>query len=445
VATGRQSEAIEVFEKGMFVSKTALSEHTTSQFLQWHAYASALIGNKDQALQNIETSASLRAESGGLFYVSFNLAIRGATFLALGNYRQARDTLREALQIAASIPSPYIRACCLAYLALVDSAEEKIDSASGLIQEWVALMKINNYRYFWGWEPKSMSRLLRLAVELGIETDFVQTCAREQLGIVISPQADPMPLITIRVLGDFSIGIGTTTYMGPQDLSATHRELIGLLLSSPGQRLSREQVQLVFWPDSPPEKARTTYDTLMTRLRKALEKKLPEPATNYISVGKGYVQLTNVSIDAVQFMNAARSGLSFCKQDFWWQAENAFAKALSCWNLLQLNEIFTTDQALDFYDQIQNTLRDMCLTWSLRLVGQRRYDEALAILDNTKKVLSLEEDCIALRYQLYMKKHNPLKARDVLANYRQELLRLEYSNQEADELIASLIEHSSPL
>lgn len=445
LAAGREGEAIEIFEKGMFVSKTALSEHMTSQFLQWHAYASALIGNKEQALKNSETSASLRAESGGLFYVAFNLAIRGATLLALGNFDQARTTLEEGVRMSESIPSPYIKVCCLAYLALVDGAEEKIDSAAGRIQEWIALMKANNYKYFWGWEPKSISSLLCLAVRLGIETDFAQTCAREQLGIVISPQGVPLPMLAVRVLGEFSIGIGTILYMGPQDLSAAHRELIGLLLSSPGQRLSREQVQLVFWPDSPPEKARTAYDTLMTRLRKALEKKLPEPATNYISVGKGYVQLTNVSIDAVQFMHAARSGLSFCKQDFWWQAENAFAKALSCWNSLQLNEIFTTDQALDFYDQIQNTMRDMCLTWSLRLARQYRYDEALAILDKTNKILSVEEDCIALRYQLYLKKNSPLKARDVLTNYRQELLRLGYSNQEADELITSLAEQNSPL
>jgi hypothetical protein len=144
-------------------------------------------------------------------------------------------------------------------------------------------------------------------------------------------------------------------------------------------------------------------------------------------------------------MHAARSGLSFCNQDFWWQAENAFAKALSYWNSLQLNEIFTTDQALDFYDQIQNTMRDMCLTWSLRLARQYRYDEALAILDKTNKILSVEEDCIALRYQLYLKKNSPLKARDVLTNYRQELLRLGYSNQEADELTTSLAEQNSPL
>jgi uncharacterized protein YwgA len=445
VAAGREGEAIEVFEKGMFVSKTAISEHMTSQFLQWLAYASALTGNKEQALQNLETSASLRDESGGLFYVCFNRAIRGATLMVLGDYGQARATLREGVQIADSIPSPYIKACCFAYLALVDSAEEKIDSASELIQQWVDLMKANNYQYFWGWEPKNITRLLCLAVQLGIEKDFVQNCAREQLGIVISPQAKPVPLVAFSVLGEFSIGIGSKTYVGPQDLSNAQRELIGLLLSSPGQRLSREQVQLVFWPDSPPENARTAYDTLMTRLRKALDKKLPEPATNYISVGKGYVQLTNVTIDAVQFIKAAQSGLSFCKQDFWWQAENAFAKALSYWNSLQLDEIFTTDQALDFYDRIQNSMRDMCLTWSLGLTRQSRFNEALAILDKTKRILSLEEDCIALRYHLYLRKHNPLKAREVLDNYRQELLRLGYSKHEANELIVSLTEQNTPL
>ncbi len=104
-----------------------------------------------------------------------------------------------------------------------------------------------------------------------------------------------------------------------------------------------------------------------------------------------------------------------------------------------------SDQALIFYDDILETMRLTCLTWSDMLVRHNRFDEALSILEKSAKILAQDDDCVALRYQLYLEKNAPLKARDVLTSYRQELLKLGYSEKEADEMIGALTSKKTSL
>ena len=441
IGTGRTAEAIDIIEHGMLASQTAAIDHMTSQFLQWRGFAHSLSGNRRQTLADIEASTTLREKSGGPFYIAFNLAIAGASFALLGETDKARIKLTRGLTLAKNISSSYLKACCLAYLALIDVLEENLTNIPISLREWLQVMKENNYSYFWGWEPKCMTRLLSTAVKCNIEADFAIELARKRTGVSILPDGTPIPLLTINTLGDFSVGTQTGKLLGPQDFSHLQRELFGLLISSPDQRISQEQVQLVFWPDSHPDKARKSFDTLMYRLRKVFDEKLLFSSKPYINIEKGYVQLTNTTVDAINFMKAARTGLKHCKQGWYWQAGNKFTDALSCWKHFLPTETFISDQAVGFDDDVQNTMKELCLSWCNMLSEHNQPEEALSILDKTSKILILDEDCVALRHRLYIKKHNPLKARDLLNQYRQELLRLDYTDEEADEIVSSITEN----
>jgi LuxR family maltose regulon positive regulatory protein len=444
IAQGKNDEAREIIDLGMLVSKTAASGHMTSQFLQWRAFIQAIDGNEIEALKDIEESSRLREAAGGPFYVAYHQAVKGAVLALLKKYEVATEAIDQALQIADEIPSPYARTCALAYRGYIHLMKKDTASAASCIGEWLQLMRKNDYSYFWGWEPKAMSALLCGGVTLGAEVDFARKCARDRLGIGILPGGEPIPMLFIKILGTFSVGTRDQPLFGPHDFTAHQRELFGLLISSPGQQISQDQVQLAFWPDSPPDKARKAFDTLMTRLRKTLREKLVAPVDNYLSLEKGYVQLSNISIDGVHFIHAAARALKFGKQGLWWQAGNSFASALSCWDKFIPTEYFLSDQALDFSDEIRDTLRAICLTWSNRLIELNRQEEALLMLENTERLLSADEDYILLRYQLYQQKHNPLKARDILKTYRQELLRLGYSEDEADEAVIFLTDSACP-
>ena len=441
IGAGKPEEAVDIIEHGMLVSKTAAIDHMTSQFLQWRAFAHAVIGNNKQVQKDLELSTSLRKEAGGPFYTAYHYSISGAAMTLTGNTKKGRELLNKGLETGKEIGSDYIKACCLAYLCISDIIEKKDSTVPTSLNRWLSLMKSCKYSYFWGWEPTSMLRLLSAAVTLDIEADFACQLARQRFAKTILPDGTIIPLLAINCLGEFSIGTATEKMIGPQDLNTNQRELIGLLISSPNHRISQEHVQLNFWPDSAPEKARKSFDTLMSRLRSVLKTKLPFSHKHYITVEKGYVQLTNITIDAAVFMDLAEEGRKLSKQGAWWQAGNIFTSALTSWKHFLPTETFISDQTVTFYDDVQITLKSVCLTWCGMLSEHNRLGEALAILERTEKLLALDEDCVALRYRLYVNNHNPRKAREILQHYREELLRLEYTTEEADDIVASITEN----
>lgn len=438
IANGRLAEAHDQLGRGMQITSTATNGHLTSQFLQWRALVEALLGNEAAALADLDQSARLRTAAGGPFHTACHHAVKGASLTILSRYAEAEQALTIAQQVADSIPAAPITACCLAYQTLIDIARGNRPKAARHLTAWFAVLNRHGYSFFWGWEPNSMTRLLCTAVEMNIEAAGARRLARQRLGLSIDATGKAFPLLEISILGTFSLGSSGRAVFGPQDLSCHQRELFGLLVASPGQRLSQEQVQLSFWPDSPPDKARKSFDTLMTRLRKALSKKLSVPAKYYLNVEKGYVQLLHVSIDAIHFLRYANHGLKLAKQGLWWQAGNSFTKALSFWNAFRPIDSFASDQAVAFGDDMIDVMRRLCLTWSSKLIEINRAEEALDLLKKTERILPVDEDSVSLRYHLFLKKHQLLKANEVLLSYRQELRNLGCNDEEAEEMLTSL-------
>lgn len=438
ISTGQLNAALDLIEQGMFVSKTASSEHMTSQLLQWRALIHSLQGNEQSASDDIELSTEMRSRAGGPFFTGYHFAIKGAVLALLGRYDNSRSCLEQAMTIGEQIPSPYIQACALAYLSYIELKSDNVAALESRLRGLLELMNESGYDFFWGWEPTTMLLLLSRAVKLGIEPDFATQLARQRLLHSLDDNGTPLPMLVIKVLGTFSISLGGEELFSLKDFSAHQRELFGLLISSPDFRISQDQVQFALWPESPPDKASKTFYTLISRLRKVLAEKIDDP-TRYICVEKSYVQLNNTTVDAAQFLTLARQGLSLGKRELWWQAGNAFYSALSCWKSFTDTDYFQGDQATDYIDEIHHALRSVCLTWATTLANLKRSDEALALLEKTDKLLLSDEERVALQYKLYMENKNPLKARKVLDNYRQELLRLGYSEEEADVMRDSLL------
>ncbi|MBL0381495.1 MAG: hypothetical protein JKP90_18055 [Desulfofustis sp. PB-SRB1] len=84
-------------------------------------------------------------------------------------------------------------------------------------------------------------------------------------------------------------------------------------------------------------------------------------------------------------------------------------------------------------------MRDICLSWGNLLLSHGQFDEALAICTHTEHLLTMDEDCVALRYRLYLLNKAPLKARELLGSYRRELIHLGYEKDEAEEMISDLV------
>ncbi len=442
-ALGKTDSALALLEKGLGVSSTAGTSHMQSQLLQWQAFGYSLDRLKEKAVHAIKQSTSLRNEAGGLFYEAFHNIIAGAVFTRLKEFDTALEFLERGLSISQTIPSTYLIITGLLNLSFLKYETEGPEAALDDLEAGLSLMKINGFSHFWTWEPEMMTKLLSCAVHRDIEKDFARSLARERLNINFSDEGDKLPLLKFTLLDSFEISAGGKVLFRAKDLTPFQRELMGLLVTAKGQRIPQEKIQLELWPESTPDNARKSFDTLLTRLRKQLNPQLPIPVKEYLYLQKGILCLTNYQIDAMEFIEIARTGLSHSKNSDWLQAHNAFQDALSLWKGSMPEDVFRSEQVLRYNDMMLGMLTEVGSVWAKSLAKSDRQEEAIVILEKILQINFLEESLTTLLYRLHLENQNPLKAREILSRYRTALVNADYEETEADSYIKDIIHATS--
>jgi len=437
---GETAQGMALLEKGFGITSTASTSHMHSQLLQWLAYGAALQHDIEKALPLIAESTALRTEVGGPFYEAFQATLAGGIYARAGKYDEAHNTLNLALTLAEAIPSTFLTICALMQRSyckfLADGAESGLDD----LDTALSLMKNSGYTHFWGWEPTMMTRLLATAVRFDIEKSFAQMLARQRLRKNFTDDGEPVTLLYFSLLDNFQLSIGDTVVCRAKDLTPSQRELLGLLLTAKGQRISQERVQLELWPDNTPENARKSFDTLLTRLRKELSKTEHLQIRDYIFMQKGILCLTNYQMDSLQFSEAARHGLVLCKNSDWWQAGNAFTQALSFWKGALPEDTFKSEQVLNYNDQLVSTLIEFTTAWATHMAETGRGAEAIELIDRVVRMNTLEEQLVTILYALYVNNNSPIKAKETLERYRLALVKVDYSPEEIEDFLQDVMD-----
>ena len=436
---GQTQQALGLLEKGLDVSATASTDHMLSQLLQWKAFGLALSGASDEAEEKIFQAGQLREKAGGPFYLAFHHILAGAVYTRIKKFAQARTSLEQGLVLSRSIPSTYLTICAHFNLSLCKYEAENPDAALDDLEAGLSLMKINGFNHFWGWEPAMMTTLLSLAVSRDIEKSFAQNLAKSRLHLNFTDDGEPLALLKIKLMDSFELSLSGKVMLQSKDLTPFQRELLGLLITARGQRIPQEKIQLELWPDSTPENARKSFDTLLTRLRKLITPHLPRPVKDYLYLQKGILCLTNYEVDALHFIEIARTGLSHCKNSDFWQAHNAFQTAISLWQGAMPEDSFRSEQVHTFNDVLAGLLTEIGSTWAKNLAEAGRLDEAITVLERILSVNYLEERLTILLHALCCRNNNHLKAREILERYRKALLHAEYTEEEASSFINQII------
>ena len=441
-AIGRTAEAMEILELGLAIAARKTTPYIRSQILQWKAFGHALLGQRDKALSAIERSVHLRHEAGGSIHQTFNKIIAGAVYSRLGLANQAEFCFEQGLEEAQSIRSHYFLACThlnRSYHKLVTTGPE---SAFDDLRTGLALMRMHQIEHFWTWEPAMMTRLLSLAAANDIEKDFVTSLAQKKLDISLSDAGHVMPQLHFFLLDHFHISLGGRTLFQASNFSPSQRELLGILLTTKGQQINQEQVQLAIWPDTPPVNARRSFDTLLTRLRNRIDPALPFSAKLYLVLKKGILELAHSQTDALQFIAAARTGLRHARSREWWQAGNAFRTAFSLLNGLWPEDIFCSEKAVSLNDRIISTLIEATHSWAAIMIRAGEIEEAISLVERSVHLYFYDERLVSLLYALYRENNNHLKAGDTLERYRSALKRNKYTEEEIDDLQDEIVSFS---
>ena len=435
ISTGEFDRARELLLQGMNVSESARIPHMKSQFLQWQAYLDAMHGHKNEALQAIQEAGRLRQQSGGPFYETVFEIIAGATYARIDMPEESSAMLGSALARARTIPSEYLMAAALLHRSRLLLQEQETETAAKDLARGLKLMKKNQYSNFWSWEPKFIRELLVFAVKNSIEPDYADQLARQKLGIALHKNGKPVPQLSISMLGPWSILEQNRIVLETDDFTPAQRMLFSLLLTSPGNKMNQEAVQTALWPDSPPDKARAKLDTLLVRLRKVMKRGVSAPVKHYLVMRKGILRLKNCTLDALEFERLAGTGLKHAHAERYWQAGNAFHRALSLWQgpLEMDSTIF--GQSREYYDHLVLLLTRMVGTWAVILTESDCIDQAIEILTKALRYDPMHDRLISLLYGLYLRSGNLLKAKETILNYRQILRDMDYEQDHIDELL----------
>ncbi len=290
-------------------------------------------------------------------------------------------------------------------------------------------------------------RELGVAVEMALHRWQVEAELRQALRTATTGPAGgraaateaAVPELQIRTLGQLELLLGGQVVARAEDLSRSLRNLLGLLMTSPQMRISKDEIQLALWPDSPPEKARSSFDSLLLRLRKTMEGALqPHSIGNYIVLQRGILCLNNCRVDAVDFLMAARRGLEWARKKDRAEAGVAFAEALGFWAGPFLPGASEVERLHDFKERLENLYVEVVLGWSEILLAEGDHETASRILSKALLYDRANDELVRALYQCYLATNNPAKAGEVLRQYEEALFRAGFSPAEIREILEAL-------
>jgi DNA-binding response OmpR family regulator len=251
-------------------------------------------------------------------------------------------------------------------------------------------------------------------------------------------------LLEIRSLGRCELQLGSRVVPWAETFSPAQRMLLGVLLAAPEGRVSQEEVQLGFWPDTPPARARSNFDSLMTRLRKTLEHELVGiEVRRHLLLRRGIICLEHVRIDAHEFQRLAGRGLQQAAVGELWPAEIAFSAAFSLWQGTFLPGDFGSESAACYQDELEQLYLEASQQFARLLAESGRYQEAAKLLRYALRYNSTHDGIIRLLHRLLLVQDNLAQARQLLDHYAGALAREKFTAAEIRGIITEISRQSA--
>lgn len=443
MAGGDLEEAEKIVRQGLQLPFYGETPHLRSQFLHLLACFYGIRQRKDEAIDALEESRRLRAEVGGPYYLLLNDLMSSITYAHLGLNAQAETYLARVTAGAGRLDSAYFRAGALLFGAFLQIRSKRPKKAPKGLAEGLAILRQHGYVHLHGWHPETMQQLLAVAVAHGIEREYARTLARQRLGVGITDDGEIVPLLRIRILGGFELRCNGSAVMQAHDFTPGQRQLLAMLLCAPRQQLRQEQVQVAIWPESDAEKARSKFDSALSRLRKSMGEMLgDETVRRSLVLKKGILSLEHCWVDAVEFLRAAKTGRERARSHQWWQAGVAFEKALALWQRCEIDTFAENDQVGEYCATLLLTATEIAERWSGRLREMGRKAEAIAVLQQALQHDVINETLMKALYRIHVEAKEGRQAQELLQHFAENLRREEYTEAEIGEFLAAIREEA---
>ena len=241
----------------------------------------------------------------------------------------------------------------------------------------------------------------------------------------------PSAVLLVKTLGKCELDIGSRRLSWAEEFSPAQRQLMSLLVSSTDSKVSQEEVQAALWPDSSVKKARSSFDSLLSRVRRTVDEWFaPFDSKQYLVVKRGYLCLENSRIDAHEFRRLVRKAHQQVANLEYWPAEISFSSAFSLWQGKFVPADFGIDAAVVYQDELEQIYLDASQTFARLLAESNRHQQALKLLRESLRYDPTNDGIVRLSYQLCLAQDSPGQASQILRQYSEALSKANFSEQE---------------
>lgn len=435
------SQALLLVRQSLGAEGTAAMPHMRSMFFHKYALILAMQGREDEARAAISESLKLRDHVGGKWFIAVNRMFIGAAFAQLNAVDEAEHYLGVAIELSKDIDQQYILIAVYAYRAFLRSSIENEKGALEDVCAAVDLLEVNGFNHVYGWHPEIMGFVFSTAVKAGHRTEFVRNFAARRLKIAILPNGERIKLLTIRTLGPMTFSITGQRELFAGDFTESQRQLLALILASPGLQCLQEKAQEALWPNEEPDKSRRTFDTLLARLRSRFDSFWgPGTGKRYLALQGGIISIQHALSDVSDFYEAVNQGIVLANNGENWQAGNFFRRADLLWTGPFLESLdFNLDIDL-VKQQCTDKYIELSFSWSRLLAKQDDLAAATRIAEAGFRQ-NLSNDVLARHlHDLHIQVENLPKARRVVQSYQNALGELGHSSIEVDEFMEAFWE-----
>jgi DNA-binding SARP family transcriptional activator len=437
-AQGELPAAAELLETALLEGPAVFQPHLQSSLLQLRGLIAAQTGQLEAARSDCSRALELRAKTGGSLAELPNLLLAGATCLLLQDRQQAAELLERGLAKSVELAEERYRGGFYAWLALLSQRSGRPEQALEQFQQLLELLRRQQRNFFFALTPELLQELLPVVCRQSGNSEQLRELAAEWLNSGLTDDGRLIPLLKLQTLGGFHL-CGAGQRFDSSEVGQTSRTILALLTVAPNRALSTEVLMGTLWPDSPTEKARNSFDTAHSRLRRVLNSRFGQQVRqDYLVLEKGVLALRNICIDSVSFCSAMDKARYQLQRQNFWQAESALWRAQQLWSGEYLAGL-DLDAELPYRRAQLTQLRLEQLGELARLLRRRGACKAAIQLLQEGLVLEPTEDALVRQLlSLAQQQGEKRLARQVLENYRLALQQADYEAEEIAELTEAL-------
>jgi DNA-binding SARP family transcriptional activator/tetratricopeptide (TPR) repeat protein len=441
ILEGRLEDAKAYLQKGLDAAGSNRSAHMQSIFWGRLAYVYIQLNENENAMMALDESQQLRQQVGGTYYEIANKVIAGSIYALSGEYERSEWLLSKAISELKQMGRISMLLSAYAHRAEVRFQQNKLSTALADLKKFMTLLQDNPFPFYHTYNPKTLKKLLKIAILHNINAKEAGKLAKKILQITITPKGILIPILEITTLGKLEIKIKNKVKITFNDLTKTQRELLALLTAFPSKKgISHTVIQEALWPDSPPDKVRSKLDNLLSRLRKVFNRLLaPYPARDYLSMERGQIKLQNCQTDTNSFRHAVQQGIRHIKHSEYWQASNEFIKAHFFFKGEFMPGVHLHEPIAYIREELQQSLVEISLYWIQLLSEAKRTDEAIRVCKKTLQFAPSNESLVQWLYNSMHQSNDIVQAKKVIVNYKKALEQDGFSNEEIENFSAEII------